>query len=615
MFKELARHYQQSFHPFCPSAPIGDRGKWESLDASLRQNLIDDAVSHRNVSYPVLQATDYLGFSRTGNRVLYEDKLFARRTILNALVLGECVEFQGNFLDDIINGIYVICEESAWQLPAHNSYIRDTVQLPLPDVTRPILDLFAAETGAVLAAVNYMMRDSLSTVSPMISPMIAKKLEERMFTPYLNEHFWWMGDGITPMNNWTVWCTQNVLIAAFLSDMEETRKKQIVQKACESIDYFLAEYGEDGCCDEGAQYYRHAGLCLFNCMEILNAVTGGHFAPLYQQEKVRNIASYILNVHVAEETYINFSDCSPMAGRCNAREFLFGKRTENPELCKMAAYDYRHSRLPLLPQEHNLYYRLQTVFHHTEMMEYPVDTPVIHRELFYPSVGLFMARDSRYCLGVKAGDNDDSHNHNDTGSFTLYKDGIPLFIDIGVETYQKKTFSPQRYEIWTMQSRFHNLPTFFEASALPENTDISLHTQIMQKDGAAYSAKNVSHYFSDSSSGISFDIADAYGDSRIQSYERKVTLRKGEGISVTDHAVCHGLTPVLSLITYETPVWDAPHRCLSMGSAAVCRINGAARIMAEPVPITDPRLQTAWKHDIWRVQVVFAGDSLELDIQ
>ncbi len=41
-----------------------------------------------------------------------------------------------------------ICEESAWQLPAHNSYIRDTPQLPLPDTTRPIVDLFAAETGA-----------------------------------------------------------------------------------------------------------------------------------------------------------------------------------------------------------------------------------------------------------------------------------------------------------------------------------------------------------------------------------------------------------------------------------------------------------------------------------
>ena len=32
-------------------------------------------------------------------------------------------------------------------------------------------------------------------------------------------------------------------------------------------------------------------------------------------------------------------------------------------------------------------------------------------------------------------------------------------IDVGVETYTAKTFSSKRYEIWTMQSAFHNLPT------------------------------------------------------------------------------------------------------------------------------------------------------------
>lgn len=37
-----------------------------------------------------------------------------------------------------------------------------------------------------------------------------------------------------------------------------------------SSDYFIKDYGEDECCDEGAQYYRHAGLCLFHIMDVLN---------------------------------------------------------------------------------------------------------------------------------------------------------------------------------------------------------------------------------------------------------------------------------------------------------------------------------------------------------
>ncbi len=49
-------------------------------------------------------------------------------------------------------------------------------------------------------------------------------------------------------------------------------------------------------------------------------------------------------------------------------------------------------------------------------------------------------------------------HHNDTGSVTVYKKRSPLLIDVGVESYTKKTFSSRRYEIWTMQSRYHICP-------------------------------------------------------------------------------------------------------------------------------------------------------------
>ena len=67
--------------------------------------------------------------------------------------MAEAVTNRGTYLPALADLAWRICEESAWQLPAHNSYIRDTPQLPLPDVTRPIVDLFAAETGALIATV------------------------------------------------------------------------------------------------------------------------------------------------------------------------------------------------------------------------------------------------------------------------------------------------------------------------------------------------------------------------------------------------------------------------------------------------------------------------------
>ncbi|MDO5351105.1 MAG: heparinase II/III family protein, partial [Lachnospiraceae bacterium] len=628
MFSEYLQQYPFSFHQFHLFASIKERDAWEGLDQELRKQLVAAGEHFLGYEYPVIRAVDFLEFSRSGNREHYEEKLFARRTALNALALAECVENQGRFFDDILNGIYAICEESAWQLPAHNSYIRDTPQLPLPDVTRPVIDLFQAETGAVLAVVQYLLQPALDSISPAVCTMIRHELEERIFIPYLKEHFWWMGDGHSPMNNWTVWCTQNVLMAAACMGLSEDQKRmgQILQKACRSIDYFLAEYGEDGCCDEGAQYYRHAGLCLFNCLEILNGITEDHFAPLYQTEKVRNIAGYIEKVHVAGPYYINFSDCSPVAGRCNAREFLFGKRTENPSLMVLAASDFKDSEDPLLTGEHNLFYRLQTVFHYEEMMTF--QPPRTRKSdswqqekpgYYFPSVGLFLAQNERYFLAVKAGDNDDSHNHNDTGSFTLYKDGKPFFIDIGVETYQKKTFSPQRYEIWTMQSQYHNLPSFVgcekeDIAALPYAYACPFGSSggpdlvgAMEQNGPEYAARDVSYTLSGPSPSISMEIADAYPDPRVRSYRRAVTLLEKGGVLVEDHSQCHGLTPVLSLITYEMPVWNEKAASLSVGSLGSCRILGAASAVVERLPITDKRLQTAWKHDVWRTLVTFEG--------
>ena len=176
-----------------------------------------------------------------------------------------------------------------------------------------------------------------------------------------------------------------------------SRERDIFEKACRSLDYFLDEYGVDGCCDEGAQYYRHAGLTLFNALEVLNGITDHAFSSVYREEKVRNIASYILNAHVDGEYYVNFADCSPVAGRCNAREFLFGKRTENPELMAFAAADYQAGGCLLLSEEHNLFYRLQTVFNHEEMITYDSHPVIRHPDIFYPSAGLFITRDDT-CL-------------------------------------------------------------------------------------------------------------------------------------------------------------------------------------------------------------------------
>lgn len=609
MFQSIAQNFHQDLFSFKPFPSILEHRAWNDLDNTLKEALIQEGEKYLNYTYPALPATLFLNFTRTGNRTLYEASYFQKRNALNALVLAECVQNKGRFLDDILNGIWSLCEESAWHLPAHNSYIRDTPNLPLPDVTRPIIELFACETGAQLAMIYYLLKDVLEPLSPFIITRIEYELSHRIITPYLSGHFWWMGNGDEPMCNWTIWCTQNILLTAFLTPQTDENRKRIFQKAATSIDYFLKDYGEDGCCDEGAQYYHHAGLCLFNALEVLNAISQNAFSSLYQKEKIKNIAAYISNVHVSGPYYINFADCSPKAGLAGAREFLFGKRTSNYDLMNLAATHYQMQPLPSLTEEINLFYRVQSIFTHHEIIAYN-KVPSSKTDLYYSSVGLFITRDSHYVLAVKAGDNADSHNHNDTGSIILYKNGKPFLIDIGVESYTQKTFSPRRYEIWTMQSDYHNLPTI---------------NGMMQQDGALFKATDVQTYFSDKESFITMELSTAYPKGcKLESYKRQVILEKGKEVRITDcFTSSKQCQIVLNFMTYEKPelihVPDSSTHLspiLQVGDLGSIHLEGSyTHLEIETIPITDARLQTCWEHEIYRIRITLAEPIMTLCIR
>ena len=663
-FKEAIHAFEagsgllQAFHPF-PKAC--QREKYEALPVWLRRKLIAMGEEYLGFSYPSLPAADFMAFQRTGNRTDYEELYFARRYGLNALVAAECVEGCGRFIDDIINGIFAVCEESAWQLPAHNSYGREASLNILPDSSRPILDLFACETGAQLACIHYLLEAELDKVCPYVTKRIRQELERRIFGPYLQEHFWWMGNGDDPMCNWTPWCTQNILYSVFLclnshnipsclTNQEQISCRAVLRKASESCDCFLKDYGEDGCCDEGAQYYRHAGLCLHGCISVLNQVTGGAFTQLLSSDKIRNIAAYIFNVHVDDKYYFNFSDCSPIAGRAGVREYLFGKHTGLPSLMQFAAEDFRAAGEDIFSDEShrlNLFYCMQAVFCYEEILSFDLGAWAVHKDIYYPSVGLFLARDRAFSLAVKAGDNNDSHNHNDTGSITLYKNGRPILVDIGVESYTKKTFSPHRYEIWTMQSGYHNLPTI-------EGTD--------QHEGASYRAENVVVHMAEPESAASWNPRTAYANAPTPhsadapfismelagayplgsaghpdiSYVRKVTFDKASSrITISDSTNAGNV--ILNFITYDKPkpvvmapsisrksaaavsLQSAPQagnkaQILSIGEARI-DYRGAELLCIETLPITDKRLQSAWDHDLYRIRLKMTEGTFVMNIQ
>lgn len=567
-----------------------------SMPDAVRGSLIEAAEQALGEPWSVILAGDYREYGRSGNRDRFEGLYFSRRLKLNALVLGECAEAQGRFLDAIIDGLWLICEESGWQLPAHNSHVRGGPRDSLPDPQNPVIDLFAAETGANLTLCLHLLAPELEQTNATLPSRIRAEIDRRITQPYLAQHFWWMGNGDERMNNWTAWITQNVLLSTLLLPTDQPTRRSVIEKAIKSLEAFQKDYAEDGACEEGVLYYGHAALCLFGAMCILEASAPGSMTPLFETPKLRNMAEFILNMHIAGDSFFNFADAPAKVAISGVREYLFGKAVSSPPLQAFAAACWNRSSDKLMRKELNLWYRVQAVLATPELSALAI-AEATKTDIAYAGIGLAIARDGVFDLAVKAGNNGESHNHNDAGSFTLYKNGRPFIIDVGVETYTAKTFSPRRYEIWTMQSAFHNLPTF---------------GGIMQAAGTEFAARDFVAEFSEKQAEITFDIAGAYPpDAGVEHYRRRVRLLRGSRVEVIDDYQGER-DAVLSLMVAEKPTITPGSLTFPGLGEVVC--EGACEPAIETIPIDDIRLRQSLPPMIYRILVPIKAKRLCLTI-
>lgn len=588
-----------------------DREAWEAIPVWQKQTLVSRAEKYLNYQYETLPMTLWLELSRIGNRANYQNAVFKRREVLSDLVLAECVEQKGRFLDDIINGIFLTCEESGWQIPAHNTYIRDTVQLPFPIADRPILDLFSTQTGMMLSYIRYLLKDELDAVSPEICRRIEVEVKRRVIDPYFSTFYWFMGNGVEPTNNWTVWCTRNVLLASFMISEDPAVRIGVLRKAAVSVDCYIDEYPDDGCCTEGASYYHHSPLCLFECIDVMNKVSHGAFLPMFAEEKIKKMASYIMKVNVGGEYYLNYADCDPKCGLSGVREYLFAKATAQEDMMTFAS-EQLNLKIAMsgrtLMNGQAIHERLQEMFSYEECVEYAKEASAeaekktgFVKQASFPVAGVDLVDDGRIYLSVKSGDNTGSHKHNDTGSCIVYVDNKPFLIDVGVENYTQKTFSEQRYELWTMQSQYHNLPTI--AGCQQEGK--------LQHVPGLFAAEDTKVMIADLPDGRqrfteSMELKNTFeAGTPIDSYVRSYEFVSGGDVEVTDRIVFNGEEKewFLTFMTYETPVVDLAAGELKIGELGSVFFGEGVKAEIEDIPITDVRLARNWEHDVHRVRI------------
>jgi hypothetical protein len=612
-----------------------EREAWMQVPADLRAAMVKRADVWKGKEWPSLLATTALDFKRNGNRTRYESAQFGRRHRLVDLVLGECAMGDGRYLDEITNGVWLICEESFWGAPAHLG--AQKAKAGLPDVAEPIVDLFAAETASTLAWTDYLLGESLNTVSPLISQRIRVEAKRRILDPLLERNdFSWMGleqeretskkwidfganvvlTKRIHLNNWNPWINSNWLMTNMLLEQDAERRQRAIEKSCRSLDEFLSDYSPDGGCEEGPVYWQRSPGSYFDCVRTLSSAVNGA-ADVMTHPFVQRMGQYIADVHIAGNAYVNYGDAHMEDAPTPELVYRYGVASKLPVLAEFGAFHSAIDSMGVVGDEAKLEAALgaglpalaRSLLYVTcvKDIRQAKRADAQGRDAWYPALHLMTAREKAgttdgFYLAVLAASNGRSHGHNDSGSFIVFHDGDPVIIDPGVEAYTAKTFSAERYTIWTMQSAYHNLPTV---------------NGVMQHDGAPYAASEVKYVTGDAAAKMTMNLATAYpAEAAIKDWTREITLdRKAGAVRMTETFELAKSVPVaLSFMTPRMPSESNGSIVFHSEKPGVkdvlLKFDGAAfHSSVEKIEMTDEGMRRSWGPALYRVQLKTASDA------
>ncbi|MFW6598318.1 heparinase II/III domain-containing protein [Propionibacteriaceae bacterium Y2011] len=568
--------------PWQPFPAITDRAAWQSLPPAVVETIMTDAAAAAAAPWPALPARLFGDYLATGNRTRFEHPYFERRHQLTALVPAAAIT--GSVDDELVDRLWSLCEETTWCVPAHD-------RRRLPDPATPVLDLFAAQSGAQLALLVSVLGPALDEVSPVLAERVDAEIRRRVVEPYLaHDDFRWLGLTTAKLNNWNPWVNLNVLISGLTVLTEPADRVALVRRVAASLDAYLVIMPDDGGCTEGQSYWAQAASKAMDVAMIIRDVTGLDATRL---PVLVAAARYPVAMHVAGDRMVQHADGS---GRYIQDPHLlhrYGVAARDAELQQLACH-LRDLGLRATGGAITLWDLLLQVTDR-DYHARPVGTPAPNvGRVWFPRTEVLSVRErpgraDGLHLVVKGGHNDEEHNHNDVGSFSIALDGRPVVVDPGVDNYTSKTFGPQRYELWPMRSGWHNLPVI---------------NGVEQHAGKEFRATDTTvTESSDESYGFATELAAAWpAAAGVRSWRRELIMdRDGRSVTMTD---TYGVPEVTSL---ELPVVAAaaplpgPGRT-RLGGLIMEHPGLSATVEVREVP-SRSRISETWPDGLWRIRL------------
>lgn len=575
--------------------PASSADLWtKSLPSTFKQDYVNQGRLLKNKEWKPIPTALFREYSINGNRTNFESRYNERRSRLSQLVMAEIMGQEREFIDEIVKALHYLKEETWWGVPAHYN-------ASLPQKNNQVVELFSAETSAIVAWTISVLREPLDSIEPGLCEVMRQEVVRRMLVPAVERDFDWK----RRTNNWNPWICANWLHCIMLCEDDDTRRQEALRQVRLSMRIFYDNYPADGGCEEGVTYWDHSAASFTECAILMEHLTDGSFS-MRNDAKLKAMCSFVSKMHISDSKTLNFADATPYSVLHPNIAYLCGLYTSDTTLCRYASfiarrYDFLNHPTRLFKSSGggpSLGRELLFLRHYNDFINevhaQPSDTDV-----WLPNLQIFIARslqktDAGFYIAAKGGNNNESHNHNDIGNYIVYSHGEPAIVDIGIGTYNAQTFSSQRYELMNTRSLYHNVP-------LINGTE--------QHDGIGYRATDVSYSADSLTSTFSLNLAEAYPSSaKVKRWQRTITFNHNDKIEITEDISLKknkGNTEITLITCGQTQISGADRIDITTpaGIVAITFDSNQLSPAVEKIELQDKTLANTWKKGLYRVKL------------
>ncbi|RKR80126.1 heparinase II/III-like protein [Mucilaginibacter gracilis] len=484
-----------------------NRLAWGKLYSNVKYHkVISTAEALLNKPFPAWNDAAYLMYFTKGTRPEGEKMMGNRLGWLAPLVWAECLENKGRFVPTIQMVLNELIHQKSWSLPAHDKKKQNI------DGRNYTVDLGAAGFAHNVAQAVYLLDDKLT---PQLRADVLAEMEKHVFKPVLqsvatgNNNSYWL----TVTSNWNSVCLAGVTGAALAIIPDREERGKFVTIAERYAKNSVAGFTNEGYCTEGLGYYDYGFSKYILLRENIWQATNKTI-NLFADPKIKRIASYVPNLEIINNVYPNIADChvgvkAPAAllwycsrnlglglQKYDSLTFAGGTATLTDDV--MRAFPNSASQSKVNSNTSALAFGLRSYFKQAGVL--------IERPLAGSKANIGAA--------LKGGNNNEIHNHNDVGSFSVVVGDEMLMGDPGGPSfYTAKTFGPERYSYKLLSSYGHPVP---------------LVAGVEQQEGAASEAKVLNATFTDKQDEFVMDISSAYPVPALSKLVRTFTYNRDD---------------------------------------------------------------------------------------